>query len=501
MKKILCVLLCVVLLLGVLVSCRKADDPGATDGNESTSQDAGNGDQLGEDSSETETTRKQEMTAEDFSQGGVARDFNMMVRVGRYDYLYAEKDSVDHVTHGVFVRNSKIEKDYGIKFKIYEPAAPDGNNSKATGFVNALAASTGEYDLSVPDYWWLLEYQGYFVNLFDREELGFNQGGLNQDYWYTSWNDNTTVNNKLYTVVGDASLEVLYNIEVVYFNKAMTDSLDIDMYQLVNDKEWTLDKMFDIGKQFSKGHDTAAEDDDSFALIVDNHSTAAMMYSSGIKLTEIDEYGAISLIADSRFINANIHESLKSIFRSNHTKWYGSTARSDVGAKTSLFVNGNATFYANCLYVGSSIVKSASEDFSFGILPAPLYAEGEDYISTAYGVSVFAIPKSSLDLHFAATILDAYNYYSWNTVVSGFFDSSMKAQLASGSQDAKMLDIARNGLYFDFAWILQGGDKLTVHNAYMNAFKADQELTSNVTSAMEKSVPALGDIMKFYTQD
>ena len=77
----------------------------------------------------------------------------------------------------------------------------------------------------------------------------------------------------------------------------------------------------------------------------------------------------------------------------------------------------------------------------------------------------------------------------------------MKAQLAEGSQDAMMLDIARNNLYFDFAWILQGGSKLTVHNAYMTAFEAQNELSSKVTAAMEKSVPALGTIMQFYTQD
>jgi hypothetical protein len=282
----------------------------------------------------------------------------------------------------------------------------------------------------------------------------------------------------------------------------MTESLGYDMYKLVDDKEWTIDKMYEIGKNFSRGHDTVATDDDIYAIVIDNHSSAAMMYSSGIKLTEIDEYGAISLVADSRFINANIHEKLKENFLSSHTYWDRNTARSNLGTKTSMFVNGQTAFYANCLYVGSDIVKKSAEDFSFGILPAPLYAEGDEYTSTAYGVSVFGIPKSSLDLHFAATILDAYNYYSWNTVVSGFFESSMKAQLAAGSQDAKMLDVARNNLYFDFAWILEGGSKLSVHGAYQKALGSkEQELASNISSAMEKSIPNLGEIMQFYTQD
>ena len=505
MKKLLCVLLCAVLLLGVLVSCgKKTDDPNKD--NESTSQNAGNnggGDEIsgGEDegSSESETTRKQDIVVEDFSQGGVARDFTMMVRIGRNHYLYAEKDSTDHVVHGTFLRNTRVENDYGIKIKIYEPSGT--NNSKPDAFIAALAGSTGQYDLCVPDYWWLLEHQGFFINLFDRDELGFNQGGLNQDYWYTSWNDNTTVNNKLYTVVGDASLEILENIEVIYFNKAMTNSLGLDMYQLVNDKEWTLDQMNDIGKQFAGGSETTDTSDDSYGVVVDNHSTAAMIYTSGIKLTEIDEYGAISLIAQSRGVNSEIHAKLKEIFLSTDNYWDKNTARSNVGVKTNLFVNGKTAFYANCLYVGGNITKSASEDFEFGILPAPLYAEGDDYISTAYGVSVFGIPKSSVDLHFSAMILDALNFHSWNTVVSGFFDSSMKAQLAAGSDDAKMLDLARNNLYFDFAWILQTGGKMTVHGAFQGAFAETKDLATNLTAAMEVSVPGLGEIMAFYTKD
>ena len=518
MKKILCVLLCAVLLMGVLVSCnKKLPDSGSESVNDGAqSSDDGQLNDSGDDSQSTqtptdsesnkkpaETETRKELTSENFSQNGVARDFNMMVRPNRYHYLWVEKDSAEQLAHGVYLRNSRLETDYGIKIKIYEPPIPAGSNAASpAAFINALSASTGEFDLSVPDYWWLLEHQGFFINLFDRDELGFNQGGLKQDYWYTQWNENTTINNKLFTVAGDASLEVLENIEVVYYNKGMTDSVEggIDMYDLVDEHAWTLDEMNRIGKLFATGADTQATDDDIYGVMYDDHSSAAQMYASGIKLTEINEAGGISLVAKTAPLNSLIHEKVKSVILDTANKLHDSTARSDTN-KTTFFVNGQSVFYANCLYMGSAITKKAADDFEFGILPQPLYAEGDDYISTSYGVSLFGIPKSSVDPHFAAVVLDAMNYHSWNTVVTAFFDATMKAQLASGSEDARMLDLAKNNLYFDFAWILQSGGKMTVHGAFINSLTdANKELASTLDSAMEVSVPGLGEIMMFYNQ-
>jgi hypothetical protein len=238
--------------MGVLVSCNKKTPDAGNDGGESQQQTPAGDDQLNDSESgsdkapaDSETNKKpvetetrKDLVVEDFSQGGVARDFNMMVRPSRYHYLWVEKDSAEQLAHGVYLRNTRLENDYGIKIKIYEPPIPAGANaSQPAAFVNALSSSTGEFDISVPDYWWLLEHQGFFMNLYDREELGFNQGALNQDYWYTSWNSNTTINEKLYTVVGDAALEVLENIEVIYYNKGMTCDAIAEKYDTLSDEE------------------------------------------------------------------------------------------------------------------------------------------------------------------------------------------------------------------------------------------------------------------------
>ncbi|MBQ8849759.1 MAG: hypothetical protein IJ011_05475 [Clostridia bacterium] len=489
MKKILCALLCLIMLLGVLVSC-KNDTPDNKDSGSGTKGEETVSDVVTD--TETETTRT-EIVNEDFSQGGVARDYTMYVRKSRNHYLYAEKDSTDKVVSGTYKRNMKVQEDFGVNIKIKE----DNGDTKTDEWITALANSGSAYDLAVPDYWWLLEQQGLFLNLYARDELAFNQ-----DYWYSQWNDNVTINNKLYTVAGDASLEVLENIEIVFFNKDMTDTLGLDMYQIVNDKKWTIDKMLEIGKQVSAGMDTAdTTDDDVYGAIYDVHSLRSQLISADLKLTEIKDNGTIELIAESRALNLNIQAKVKSLIHDTSTNYFGggSTARTNMAGKAKLLGEKKAAFYATCMYAGSTVKKTGA---NYGVIPMPMYEEGGEYISTSYGVSTFAIPKTAADYHFSAVILDALNYHSYNTVVTGFFDTAMKAQIADSPEDARMMDIARESLYFDFAWMLDQGGTMNVFSAYQKATSnPTTELSSELTPAMQTSITGLANIIAFYNQE
>ena len=481
MKKILCALLCLVLLLGVLVSCNK----GNTTPEESESQSVSDVvESTPDNETESETTRK-EIEIEDFSQGGVARNFTMYVRGNRYKYLYAEKDSTDKVESGAFRRNQTIQELFGVKISI---KACNGD-TKTDDWVTALSVTNG-YDLAVPDYWWLLEQQGLFLNLYAREELAFNQ-----DYWYSNWNDNVTVNNKLYTVAGDASLEVLENIGIVFFNKDMTESVGLDMYKIVDDKEWTVDKMMEIGINFTDPNTGA------YGAIYDVHSLRSQLFSAGLRLTEIKDNGTIDLIAQSRSLNLDIQTKVKELIHDETTYYFGSnsTARNKVAEKAKMLNERKAAFFASCMYNGTAVKNTG---VNYGVIPFPMYEADGDYISTSYGVSTFAIPKTAGDYHFSAVILDALNYYSWNTVVTNFYDTTMKAQIADSANDARMMDIARDSLYFDFAWMLDEGGTMNVFSAFQSATsKKETELSSTLSSAMETSIMGLADIIAFYNQD
>ena len=118
MKKILCMLLCLVMLVGVLVSCG-GEDPAGSEGTGANSESVSGGSEDVEatepsgGNTETETPRK-ELVLEDFSVDGTPRDFYMMVRENRHHYLWVEKDSTNQVEHQTYLRNHTLEANFGI---------------------------------------------------------------------------------------------------------------------------------------------------------------------------------------------------------------------------------------------------------------------------------------------------------------------------------------------------------------------------------------------------
>ena len=486
MKKLICVLLCFVMLGTVLVGCQKnePDTPAETTGDVAPSTDGTSG------TEDTEGGIRKEMVIEDFSVNGTPRDFTMLVRANRNHYLYVEEDSTDRVESATYKRNRNIEANFGVKF-----IRTEIDGASAANWTPKLLSADTNMDLAVPDYWWLLEQQDVFINLYEREELQFNQ-----EYWYSGWNDATTINNKLYTVVGDASLEIWENIEMVFYNKDMAAQIpDLNMYELVDKGEWTIDKMKELSLAVSMNLDDGDTSNDVYGALYDTHSSRSQLFSAGLKLLDVTESGAIDIIAESRTLNVDICEAVTNLVHANTTYLNKNTARSDINLKVNMFNGDRVMFYATALYLGYYI-NGADNPALFGVVPMPKMTVEDEYVTTSYGVSVFAIPKNAVDPHFSTVILDALNYYSEETTLSAFYEKAMKGQIAEGADDARMMDIARDTMYFDLGWILDQGGTINVFGAFQKAVINNEELASHLPGAMESSTTALADLIAFYNK-
>lgn len=487
MKKTLCLVLCFVMLLTMLVGCKPKPAPEG----ETTPGDT----QPVSDTGETESTGiRKEMVFEDFSVNGQKRDFLMAVRKDRFHYLYAEKDATDRVERAAYTRNEFISEKFGVNIKIKEI------NSKKADWSNALAVTDGSIDLAVPDYWWLLEQQDLFINLYAREELQFNQ-----EYWYSAWNNGTTINNKLYTVVGDGSLEVWENIEVVFFNKGKASTQGVNLYELVDNNQWTIDKMLEISRKAASGLGDSDASNDVYGAYYDVHSLRSQLFSAGLKVVDTSN-GTLNIVAQERTLNLDIVDKVTSLIHDQATLYNPrnransdvNTARADSEYKAKLFTGGKTMFYATALYLGYTI-NSQQNVPSFGIVPMPKCdTNQEKYITTSYGVSVFAIPKIAVDQHFAAVILDAINYYSAEHTLDAFYNKAMRGQLAEGSDDVRMLDLAKDTMYFDMGWILDEGGKFNLFGEFQNATSGNRPV--NLTDAMNTSTTNLAELIAFYNK-
>lgn len=381
-----------------------------------------------------------------YAKDGIPTKFNLAVRAGRYHYLYCDDENTkDTVEFETWKRNAAIEKKYGIEFNKVEI------DSKASEWSNKLqTGSTGDIDLACWDFDWGLEQLGLFVDLCTLDELH-----LDRDWYYSGWNENVTINGICYSVVGDAALEALENVEVVFFNKSMATANELDLYGLVDDGEWTLAKAGEIARDISQNLDD--ETNAVYGLTYDVHAVRSGLFTSGIKMVTINpDNGAIGITASTPK-NVDIADALRSLVHGEGVKLLETTARA---TDIKLFTGGKTMMLAGCLYRGYDIRSTRDEGFSYGVLVVPKYDTESDYLSTFYGVSMFSIPTFCTDRSMSAVIMDAMNRRSKDTTVSAFYDNVLMSKVADAPDDARMLALARNSVIVDFAFVASGTIKL-----------------------------------------
>lgn len=450
MKKLCLILCCLLVLMSVLTAC------GTNGPNELKPENLGNPD-------------------------GTPRDFIMLVRKSRYDYMYTEELRGTRVNDAVYNRNKKIEELYNIKFKIVEC------DHTSADFINTVKAGDGEYDLVVPDYNYGLDRQGLLANILELSEIN-----VNDPHWYQDWNKNTTINGKLYCIVGDAALEVMQNLGVIFFNKRIAQNLNLDLYSIVNSGQWTVDKMLTICKQAAQNLNNEIDTDDVYGALYDLHSLRSQFFSSGLVLTQPSSNGFVEIVAKSDR-NISICESLTNLIHDPAVRYDTNTARALANKNPSLFTNGKGLFFASALLLGNTI-RERDPDFNYGIIVMPKHDENSDYISTTYGASVFGIPATAKNFHVSAVVLNAMNALSKDTVVYAFYDIVMKSQIADAQEDAKMIDLARETLHIDFEFI----NELDLLHAFRKAVTDKSPIVSQLDALISSAQDKLTKILEAY---
>ena len=190
--------------------------------------------------------------------------------------------------------------------------------------------------------------------------------------------------NKNYQITGDYFIggSASYRIsdtKVIYFNTELMKSLGVESpYSLTSAKKWTWDKLCEY---LSSGKYFAAEED---ILPIIKATVKNAGEKSDAKAAALAEKLNASLISEN--------------------------------AKEK-FLGGEALFYLGDLADASDFSKT---DTVFGLLPIPLFEEGDDYSAVRHSddITVFACAKSSPDHERAAFIISAINAASHGAMES-----------------------------------------------------------------------------------
>lgn len=369
-----------------------------------------------------------------------------------YEFL-AEEENGDIINDAVLKRNRAVEDRFGIDLELYGVAGTYDNSEFRTAVNNSVAAGDSEYDLIAGYQANMITpaMEGYFMNIYDMDYID-----TDAPWWSEKCNSSLTVNGKLFMTTGDIALTLWDNMYVFYFNKKLAEQYNLpDVYQLVKDGKWTIDKLYELSSNVSQdlNGDTKYDENDLYGFLTtkQNHMRAWIV-AGETPITRQNKDG----LMEACFVTERTQDMLDKLLRLHYTD--STYMGNDVLAEPNntkepvIFTSDRALFMSG--YLGNaSILRNMDTDF--GIIPYPMYDEEQDgYRTTAHNsVSMMCFPVTVKDPEMSAIITEALCAESYRNVIPQYYDLVLKAKGARDDESGEMIDLIRDGLIFDFGWV------------------------------------------------
>lgn len=399
------------------------------------------------------------------------QDFTMLIRETKLQYINPGEETGDVVSDAIFQRNQKISERFNVN--IVTETLPDDSNSWNTTLDGEVMSGSDTYDVVMPDYWWGCETRGLFLDLHDYDEIL----EFDQPWWTAGWNDNAEIYGQLYSAVGSMSLDLIQNQNVMYFNKELVDSLNLDnIYDIIKSGDWTLDRFNEflaVGSSDLNGDGELTLEDDQLGYACALQAGRAMLAAAGMQVATktddgsweynfmnerfVDRYDAIyNLLHNTEGVVYNTTVSLENVFKSGHLLFLGAS-------------------------IGSTDLLRDME-IDFGIIPMPKMDDSqEDYVTYNFGTYYMAILLTAANPEMSAVMLEALNAESYKSVVNVYYDTALKNKYSRDEESRKMIDLINSKCFFDFTFV----NETSTDHIVMWFFQQLEAKQQNITSLYE----------------
>ena len=395
--------------------------------------------------------------------------------------IYAEEQTTDPIVDAVYRRNDMIQTKYDLKIletQVEDPlSAVEKDVKGGAGEFDAIVQKLGQCAT--------IATKNYLHNLKDIPYMDFDQS-----WWDQKALEGLSIGNKVYFATGDLLTSDNDGTFIVMFNKTIAEDNNLeDIYELVNNKEWTFQKMYDMAKVAVKdlnGNSKMEHDQDVLGTATTGNSSFCMMYAAGIVITAKNENDVPEYVLDVERAVEVIPLSYSIIGDKNMALSMNSAGGStDVveNGKT-CFGNGHALFFQECL---QCVIRLRSYDVEFGVVPFPMYneAQGEYYAHMNEVGGMVAVPTSVIgdELEQIGAVIETMAAYSVNTLTPAYYDITLISKGTRDEESRPMIDlILANRIYdigyvFDASW---GGYVGQIANKFMDG-------KTNVASTKPKS--------------
>ncbi len=422
----------------------------------------------------------------------------------RTDFLPSEEEATP-LSEAIFRRNTLVEDrlDVVITSKQQKCGSTSGSTEGYGEMMKQKTAGVADYDLvSLPAYdETLMAYNGCNYDLFHIDTIN-----LDGDYWEQQVVKELPIKGLLFFVSGDASIDCLDSVITFCFNKKLAKEYNLpDLYDLVTEGKWTMDKWIEISSLISKDLDGDGyyTDQDLYGSLLWDDTIYAVVHGVGGRCCEIDSNGDLVLTlgterivtAFQRFVEYGATQHcLRYQQKWNYTTGKGTNNSGVLG--TPLFANDQGLFYSGTI---SEISRLRDMETDYGILPVFKYDETQEtYQCTVapYNARFMSVLVNHPDIELVGNILETIMWYSKQTIVPAFYDQTLNGQRVRDEESLPMLELIRNNRVYDLGYYYQPAN---INKQLIALFKLfDSNWSSKYASLEKAATRAVGKINTSY---
>lgn len=393
---------------------------------------------------------------------------------------------------------AKVEEEFNCKItgEVY--------GGDQTTFVNRIRnmvqSGTNDFDIVFENIQYLTPFisSNILYDLNKVQSLNFENS-----WWDQNAKEDLSINNKLFYMCGDLNTYDNDGTWCILFNKTLLSklNLNINLYQLVKDDQWTFDKLTEICKSGNITQDIngdgTLDEKDQWAFGTETYNIFVHVVAGGDRIVtkNSDDIPEFTVTKESVF---NSLGKILDFYNDNNTVMvanappYTNKGFSNVWEATvhKAFIEGRELFYM-CGLINVPSFRIMDDDF--GILPVPKMKDSQDrfyHTVSISNMSALALPLNVKEPEDLGLIIEAMGKYSKEYVTPAYYDIQLKYRDTRDDESSEMLDIIFSSRTFDIGAAFNWGNTLT------NLTMMDKNYASRFESIMVAAEVALEETLK-----
>ena len=371
----------------------------------------------------------------------------------------------DTVNDAVFYRNATVEDRLGVTIgQISQPGCWGSHESWLQTMRNSVLTKSGDYDCAAiyASQGSALATEGMYYNVKDIDYLD-----LNKIWWNQSLLSDLELFDTIYFLGGDLVITQISRAGLLVYNKTLWDQYfqGVNIYELVDTKQWTIDKLYELSSQVWI--------DENVSGVVDDGDLVGMLDFSGegwvdlwiaalgVDITQKDSEGYPYIsIYNERTVDA--FAKLKRLNFDNPGAIPFGTARSETA-----FSHNNVLFASSYLQACESLRNMTNP---YGALPMPMYdSEQDGYASYPQnGCTLLTVLSTCTDTELIGATLELMAAESYRQVTPQYYEVCLKGKYSAAADDARMYDTIIQGIKLDFGFIYASVSIGGINNLFRN---------------------------------